>query len=243
VTALRVHVSIHDVAPPFRPEIEHALAMARAEGARPALLVVPDFHGEAPLGKDPPFCAWLRELQGAGHEVFLHGYSHLARPGSSASSGLARYFTQRVMSAGEAEMSDLSPDEACERIDAGERALTEAGLRVDGFVAPAWIMPRWLLPLLAARACPYTEDHLHVYAPSEARKRASLVLNYASRTPARLLSSVAFCRLATPLAALAPARIVIHPADMRHALLRHEVARLLAWGSRQFVDQAKGLLL
>jgi uncharacterized protein len=233
-----VHVSIHDVAPPFRPEVELALSMARAEGARPALLVVPDFHGEAPIQKDPSFCAWLRELQGGGHEVFLHGYTH----SSPRSAGFADFITQRVVSAGEAEMSVLSPDEASERIEAGERALTEAGLRIDGFVAPAWILPRWLLPILAARACPYTEDHLRVYAPSDGRKRASLVLNYASRTPVRLFSSVAFCRLATPFAALAPARIAIHPADMRHALLRREVARLLAWGSGQFVDQGRALL-
>jgi uncharacterized protein len=235
---LRVHVSIHDVAPPFRPEIELALEMAHAEGARPALLVVPDFHGEAPIGRDASFCEWLRGLQGDGHEVFLHGYSHQG----SRSPGASSYFAQQVVSAGEAEMSGLSQDEVSERLDAGERALMDAGLRVDGFVAPAWVSPRWLLPMLAARACAYTEDHLHVYAPSEARRRASLVLNYASRTPARLLSSVAFCRIATPLAALAPARIAIHPADMRHGLLRHEVRRLLGWGRGRFVERGRDLL-
>jgi predicted deacetylase len=235
---LRVHVSIHDVAPPFRPEVELALQMARVEGARPALLVVPDFHGEAPIVRDASFCEWLRGLQRDGHEVFLHGYSHR----SSLASGASSYLAQRVASAGEAEMSDLSPDEARERLDAGERALADVGLRIDGFVAPAWILPRWLLPMLAARACAYTEDHLHVYAPSEGRRRASLVLNYASRTPARLFSSVAFCRVATPLAALAPARIAIHPADMRHALLRREVGRLLAWGKGRFVERGRDLL-
>jgi hypothetical protein len=226
VTPLPVHVSIHDVAPPHRPEIELALEMARAEGARPALLVVPDFHGDAPLEDDAPFCAWLRRLQAEGHEVFLHGYFH----------------QRRVASAGEAEMSELSPDEAGERLDAGERALAKAGLRIDGYVAPAWSMPGWLIPMLAARACAYTEDHLHVYAPSEGRKRASLVLNFASRTPARLVSTVAFCRLSTPLAAFAPTRIAIHPADMRHALLRHEVRRLLAWGRGRFLARGRELM-
>jgi predicted deacetylase len=239
VTRSPVHVSIHDVAPPHRPEIELALEMARAEGVRPALLVVPDLHGDAPLEDHAPFCAWLRKLQAEGHEVFLHGYFHQKR---ERARGLSGHLAQRVASAGEAEMSGLSPDEASERLDAGERALTKAGLRVDGYVAPAWSMPRWLLPMLAARACAYTEDHLHVYAPSEGRKRASLVLNYASRTPARLVSTVAFCRVSTPLGALAPTRIAIHPADMRFALLRHEVRRLLAWGRGRFLSRGRELL-
>jgi predicted deacetylase len=241
VTRASVHVSIHDVAPPFRPQVERALEMAGAEGARPALLVVPDYHGEAPLAQDAEFCAWLRGLQRAGHELFLHGYSHRARH-DPRTRGLSWYFRQRVVSAGEAEMSDLSRDEASERLDRGERALTDAGLRVDGFVAPAWSMPRWLLPMLAARGCPYSEDHLRVYAPREGARRASLVLNYASRTPARLFSSVAFCRAATPLGALVRARIAIHPADMHHGLLRREIARLLAWGRGRFVARGADLL-
>jgi predicted deacetylase len=236
---LRVHVSIHDVAPPFRREIELALEMARAEGARPALLVVPDFHGEAPLGGDASFSSWLRHLQAEGHEVYLHGYFHRA---GTTTRGVAGYVAQRILSAGEAEMSGLSPDEANLRLDEGERVLGSAGLRVDGFVAPAWVLPRWLRPILAARGCAYTEDHLRVYAPCEGRSCASLVLNYASRTPTRLFSSVAFCRTATPLAALSPTRIAIHPADMRFALLRHEVRRLLAWGRGRFVSRGRGLL-
>jgi predicted deacetylase len=234
-----VHVSIHDVAPPFRAKVDMALAMARAVGAKPALLVVPDFHGEAPLGKDAPFCAWLRSLQRDGHEVFLHGYLHRARPRSVRP--LAWYFAQRVVSNGEAEMSDLSQDEGAVALDLGERALAEQGLRIDGFVPPAWSMPRWLIPMLAARAYGYSEDHTHVYAPDEGAKRASLVLNFASRTPARLVASVAFCRLATPFAALLPARIAIHPADMGVGRLREEVGRLLDWGRGRFVDRARAL--
>jgi hypothetical protein len=98
-----------------------------------------------------------------------------------------------------------------------------------------------VLGLLRDRGYAFTEDHLRVYDPRGERSRPSVVLNYASRTPGRLLSSVAWCRLARPARRLLPARIAIHPADMRYALLRSEVASLLAWGKGDFV--ASGSLL
>jgi predicted deacetylase len=241
-----VHVSIHDVSPAWAEEVELALEMCHAVGARPALLVVPNFHGNAPLEEAPAFCARLRELQATGHEIYLHGFFHRssAAPTNGASKlERARWlFAQRVVSGGEAEMSDVGRTEAASRLDRGERALEGAGLRIDGFVPPAWSMAPWLLPMLAARDYAFTEDHVHVYAPAQRRSRASVVLNYASRSPSRLFSTVAYCRLAKHARALFPARIAIHPADMRFALLRHEVKHLLAWGEGDFVARGTDLL-
>src|SRR5690349_15063304 len=106
-----VHVSIHDVSPAWEREIDVALEMTHAVGVRPALLVVPDFHGKAPLEKHPAFVERLRALEADGHEVFLHGYYHRARafddPERRHEGGLgARLrhgFAQRVVSASEAE--------------------------------------------------------------------------------------------------------------------------------------------
>ena len=44
-----VHVSIHDVSPAWKDEVEAALAMCHGAGAKPALLVVPNYHARAPL--------------------------------------------------------------------------------------------------------------------------------------------------------------------------------------------------
>lgn len=248
---MAVHVSIHDVSPAWEREVDLALEMAHEAGVRPALLVVPDFHGRAPLGEHPAFCERLRALEADGHEIYLHGYYHRARPwaehaGAAGARGplaRARYaFAQRVVSGGEAEFSDVSREEARARLDAGERVLRGAGLSIAGFVAPAWSMPRWVLRLLGERGYRFTEDHGRVYDPAARRARASLVLNYASRTPGRLLSSVAFCRLARPARRLLPARIAIHPADMRFALLRSETRELLAWAAGDFVRRGADLL-
>ncbi len=224
-----VHVSIHDVSPAWTDEVEAALEVCAAAGARPALLVVPNFHGRAPLLDDARFCSRLRDLQAAGHEIYLHGLLHQSRDRyegtagrSSASAHLAWLFAQRVASGGEAEMSDVSVEEGRRRVDEGERILGAAGLQIDGFVAPAWSMPAWLLPLLSVRGYRFTEDHLRVYDPSTRRARSSVVLNWATRSPGRLLSTVAWCRIARRARALVPARIAIHPADMRYRLVRSE---------------------
>jgi predicted deacetylase len=240
-----VHVSIHDVSPAWKDEVEAALDACRVRGIRPALLVVPNFHGRAPLLSDAAFCERLRFLQAAGHEVYLHGFEHRSRKRFDASrtpSRLAWLFAQRVASGGEAEMSDVSPAEGRARLDEGERVLEKAGLRVDGFVAPAWSMPSWLLPLLGERGCHFTEDHLRVYDPAAGRARASVVLNWATRSPGRLASTVAYCRLAKHARFALPARIAIHPADMRFRLVRSEIDRLLAWAEGHVVARGSDLL-
>jgi predicted deacetylase len=240
---MAVHVSIHDVSPAWTPEIEDALAMCDGVGARAALLVVPNFHGRALLSDDALFCARLRTLQARGHEIFLHGFYHRSSPQYRAASGnrLAWLFAQRVVSGGEAEMRDVSADEGIARVDEGSRVLEQAGLRIDGFVAPAWSMPSWLLPALASRGCRFTEDHFRIYDPAAGRARASVVLNWASRSPMRLLSSVAWCKAARHARALVPVRIAIHPADMRFRLLRREIAQLLTWARGDVVDRASAL--
>lgn len=233
-----VHVSIHDVSPAWESEVDVALEMAHAIGARPALLVVPDYHGRASLADHPAYAERLRRLQADGHEIYLHGYYHRARPADPEAGGVARVrhvFRQKVVSAGEAEFSDVSREEAIARLDAGERMLEEAGLRIDGFVPPAWSMPRWALDLLGARGYGFTEDHLRIHDPRGKRTRPSVVFNWASRTPGRLFSTVAWCRLARPARRVLPARIAIHPMDMRFSLLRHEVRALLDWAASDLV--------
>jgi predicted deacetylase len=240
-----VHVSIHDVSPVWADEIEAALELCAAVGARPALLVVPDFHARSPLLGDARFCERLRQLQSRGHEVLLHGFFHRSGerhvPSAEGTGRLAWLFAQRIVSAGEAEMSDVSPDEGLRRLVDGERVLKAAGLRIDGFVAPAWSMPKWLPALLAARGYRFTEDHLRIYDPAGKRARVSVVLNWASRSPTRLLSTVVWCRAAKHARAVVPARIAIHPGDLKFLLLRREIARLLAWASGDFVARSAEL--
>jgi uncharacterized protein len=239
----RVHVSIHDISPAFEPEIRAALELCHERGIKPALLVVPNFHGAHPLGEHPAFCAWVRELQAQGHEIFLHGFFHLAGAGAQdETSALTQAFRQRVVSAGEAEFAALAPADAERLLDDGLAVLESAGLRPSGFVPPAWSMSPGLLPMLARRGLSFCEDHFFVYDPVAARRRPNVVLNYASRSPARLLSTVAYCRAAVHAAGLLGGRIAIHPKDMRFTLLRTETEWLLGQVQNRIADTGQALL-
>ena len=243
-----VHVSIHDVSPAFEEEVRFALRLCHARGIKPALLVVPNFHATAPLVQAPAFCAELRDLQRDGHEVFLHGYYHRSTEAERASmsaqglSGRATTFvSQRVVSGNEAECSLLSDRELESRIANGEGILDEAGLTIDGFVPPAWGLQPALEGILARRGYRYLEERLAIVDPVAGVRRRSLVLNFASRNAERILSTVAFCRGARPLANLAPTRIALHPKDLRVRILRHETESLLDWARERSVVRAPDL--
>ncbi len=243
-----VHVAIHDVSPAFADEVRHALALCHARGLRPALLVVPNFHGAAPLLDSPEFCDELTGLQRDGHEIFLHGFYHrtteaerTAMDQRGLAGRLRTFVSQSVVSGNEAECSLLDEAELAQRIEAGESVLRRAGLTVDGFVPPAWGVHPKLAHLLAQRGYRYLEERLAIVDPSRHLRRPSLVFNFASRTSERILSTAAFCRIARPLAHGAPTRIALHPKDLRVRLLRHETESLLDWAKGKRVVRAAQL--
>ena len=75
------------------------------------------------------------------------------------------------------------------RADAARRRPPDRRLRGPGVVDA----PLVSCPFLGVRGCRFTEDHLRVYDPSTRRARSSVVLNWATRSPARLVSTVAWC--------------------------------------------------
>ncbi|HET9929325.1 MAG TPA: DUF2334 domain-containing protein [Polyangiaceae bacterium] len=243
---MAVHVSIHDVCPRYTAEIEHAMLLCRARDLAPALLVVPNMHGHAPLDGDPSFVERLLDHERAGSQILLHGLYHLTevapdRVRHGALAEVPRYLRQRVASAGEAEFGELSIAEAAERLDRGLSMFSRLGLPVHGFVPPAWILPRRLMPALAARKIRYTESHFGVHDPVSGRSRTSAVMNFATRTHARLLTSVSYVRAARALRGTLPLRIAIHPPDLRSPLALRETIRLLDWARGDFVQRVEDL--
>ena len=234
-----VHVTLHDVSPAFDAEIEVLLSCCHARGIRPGLLVVPNYHGVADLRAAPRYVARLRALQASGHQVFLHGYFHQARKVPMTA---RRLFRQRIVSAGEAEFADVSEDEGTALLERGMQLFAELGLRIDGFVAPAWSILPWLHSALKNKNVDYTETHLRVYNPVRGLSRASMVYNFASRSVPRIASTSLFCRVARPLSRLLPSRLALHPGDVRSPLLRNELASALDWAAPQAIASAHSLL-
>jgi hypothetical protein len=233
-----IHVSIHDVSPRWRSEVETALGWCHEVGVRPGLLVVPDFHHAHALIDDASYCARLRELAQHGHEVFLHGYHHLAPAGR----GVTHFVAQRVVSAGEAEFAAYARDAGEALLDRGLDVLRRLELPVHGFVPPAWARRAWLLDALARRGIDYTEDQLFAYQPTRDFKRFAPAINFASRTLGRRLSSVAYARIARRWHDLGfHVRVAIHPADLGHPWLVRETKSLLTWARGRTTDHVRNL--
>lgn len=233
-----IHVSIHDVSPRWRDEVETALRWCHEVGARPALLVVPEMHGASRIDEDADFVRRLRALAGDGHELMLHGWYHRAGEGS----GIAHAFAQRVVSAGEAEFAAYDERVGAEVLDRGIALFESLELPIAGFVPPAWARREWLIPALRARGVDYVEDQLFAYAPVRRLRRFAPALNYASRTRSRRWSSVAYARLGRGYDRLGtPLRVAIHPADLSHDTLVRETRSLLEWSRGRTTDRVRDL--
>lgn len=241
----RLLLSLHDVTPAHHERIarlEGILAAAAERDAAWALLVVPDFHSRAPVAGDRSFVAWLRARAAAGCEVFLHGWSHRDE---AEHSGAAAWKARR-MTAGEGEFLGLSQAEARRRMHDG-RALLEdiVGAPLAGFIAPAWLYGPGAVAALAAERFALAEDHWRVWSPATGTTLArGPVVTYASRTPARIRSSLLWSRAATTLLRPLPAvRLAVHPHDVDAPALTAEAARAIgAFALRRRLGRYRDLL-
>lgn len=226
-------LSIHDVAPPHAERIarlEAVLAAITGGEARWAMLVVPDFHGRAPILGDRSFQAWLRARADAGVEMMLHGWSH-RDPAPATWRG-------RHMTAGEGEFATLAQGEAARRMRDGRHLLEDIlGRPVTGFVAPAWLYSAGAKAALAQEGFRLAEDHLRVWRPADGAVLArGPVVTWASRSRGRMASSLAFSAVAPLLLRpLHVARVACHPHDADHDRLVAELGRV----GRTFAQQGR----
>lgn len=206
--------SIHDVAPAFEPQVERLLDLAAPHvGARLAMLVVPKHWESEPLRAGTPFAARLRSWADQGIEIFLHGFTH--RDDALHPGGLARLKAAQ-MTAGEGEFLGLSRDEAAQRIVEG-RAIVEdvIGRPVAGFVAPAWLYGDGALQAIREAGFAIAEDHLKVWRPVDGKVvLRGPVITWASRSPARIRSSLMVAALARHLPMPGSLRVACHPRDV-----------------------------
>jgi predicted deacetylase len=206
-------VSIHDVSPKHAGEIDRLVSVveSRAGEGRFAMLVVPDFWGEAPIARDPGFRRRLRAWAAAGVEMFVHGWSH-RDPSPSG-------FGAKHMTAGEGEFSSLDREEALRRMTEARAVVEDAiGRPAAGFIAPAWLYSHGAHDALAEAGFALAEDHLRVWHPPSGRILSrGPVITWATRTALRkessLFAAAALRRLLAPLPAV---RLAVHPADTRH---------------------------
>jgi predicted deacetylase len=224
----RLLLSIHDVSPRHESEIDELHdRLAASGGDRLAMLVVPNFWGVAPIVAGSPFAARLRRWADSGIEIFLHGFSH--RDDAVHDNWRARLKATQ-MTAGEGEFLGLDKEQALARMAQG-RALLEdvTGRPVAGFIAPAWLYGEGALRALAEMRLPLAEDHWKVWTPATGATLArSPVITWATRTPARALSSLFVARLARSLPLPRVMRVGVHPGDVTRASTLRSITRTVA---------------
>jgi predicted deacetylase len=227
--------SIHDVGPRFESEVDRLVDRLEAHvgSGRFAMLVVPDHWGEAPLSQAPVFAAKLRRWADTGVEMFLHGWSHRD---DSAHAGTAAWKAKH-MTAGEGEFLGLDHAEATRRLRAGRAVVEDAiGRPVAGFIAPAWLYGPEAREAVASEGFALAEDHMQVWEPaSGAVLVRGPVVTWASRSRARIMSSLAFAAVARlALQPLRVVRVAVHSGDTHvPALLRSIDATFAAFGRRR----------
>ena len=218
--------SIHDVSPRFEAEIDRLTALLDPHvGSRLAMLVVPNHWGDAPLLAGSSFASKLRAWSDAGVEMFLHGYFHHDEVRHERTANRLR---ATFMTAGEGEFLGLSQREAHSRINAGKALLEDViGAPVAGFVAPAWLYGPGAIEALAECAVRIAENHWRVWSPATGETLArGPVITWASRTPARLASSLAAAQSLRRLP-LGVVRVGVHPPDVNNERLVRSIGATL----------------
>jgi predicted deacetylase len=220
-------VSIHDVTPALERNVRTLWEMCRGLGVVPALLVVPDWHGEWPLGQFPAFTDWLQECTHAGAEIFLHGQRHdeVGLPRSPRDAWRAWGKTAR-----EGEFLTLDEHAARARIDLGLSLFAGLGLHAIGFVPPAWLARPACDGAVAGAGLRFSEDDsaIHAYDATPMRRITSPVVRWSSRTALRAYGSTAVAALRWRTQRRAShVRIALHPSDLDHPATARSVSRAL----------------
>jgi predicted deacetylase len=225
----RLLVAIHDVGPRFEREIDilRAHLSCHVPLAKIAMLVVPNHWGEAPLITGSRFARRLRNWADDGADVFAHGWFH--RDTSVHGGAIAR-LKARHMTAGEGEFLGLDVADARTRMTEGRILIEDViGRPVIGFVAPAWLYGDGARAALRDGDFALAEDHWRVWRPvTDEIVCRGPVLTWASRSRARIASSLLVARVLPPLLRRAPIiRVAVHPGDTRIPKLMASIARSL----------------
>ena len=218
---MSVLISIHDVTPAWKPQVEALWQLCRERGATPALLVVPDWHGHWPLRAAPAYVQWVRERASDGAEIFLHGERHdeIGSPRSWRDSQRAFGRTNR-----EGEFLTLDHAAAHERIGRGLSLFAELGFSPIGFVPPAWLCRQGTHTACAAHGLAVLEDDAAVYLTATGTRLESPVLRWSGRTDFRARGSAVQASWRWRAQREAPHfRIALHPMDLEHVITRKSV--------------------
>jgi predicted deacetylase len=222
-------VSVHDIAPSTRSTAEKIVSELSRRGVTTcSLLVVPNYHHAGSIASDRELGIWLRELEGRGNEIVIHGYFH-DRPRRANETAREKFMT-RFYTDDEGEFFDLPYDEALRRITQAREEFTSLGLAPRGFIAPAWLLS--LEGESAARdaGMEYTTRLGSIRDLNAQRNFAARSIVYSVRNSWRRTVSLAWNAAFFLAVHQQPLlRLSVHPPDYTHREIWNQILR--------FVDQ------
>ena len=219
-------VSIHDVAPQTWDDCLRVFDAIHDVADIPlSFLVVPEWRG-VPASRDTAFEARLDALRQRGHELIVHGCTHVdEQPVETPWQWLRR----RVYTAGEGEFSALDARNAAARLARGAQWFADNGWPLSGFVAPAWLMSSGAWRALeAVHAFSYTTTLQHMIVLESRRRIVAPCVVYSNRSRLRRRVSAAWGPLrAYTTDESAILRFALHPRDAADPVMRRQWQRLL----------------
>jgi uncharacterized protein len=213
------------VTPALRPSVEALWALCAARGVTPALLVVPNWHGDWPLEHHPDFMQWIQSRAKEGAEVFLHGERH-------DEVGLSRGWRDEWRAFGktarEGEFLTLDAPAARERVERGLALFARLGLNPVGFVPPAWLARDSCAGVIRELGLTFYEDDASITDLERHARYRSPVVRWSSRTTFRARGSVAVAEWRWRAQRAAPyVRVALHPSDLASPITARSVERSL----------------
>ena len=222
-----VVVSVHDIAPSTRATAEKMIAeLARRGVATCSLLVVPNYHHAGTIASDRELQIWLRELEGRGHEIVIHGYFH-ERPRRENETAREKFLT-RFYTDDEGEFFDLSYDDALNRITLAREEFRSLGFAPRGFIAPAWLLGAESERAARDAGIEYTTRLSTVRDLMRERNVHARSLVYSVRSQWRRTASLAW-NAALFIAAKQHqlVRLSLHPPDYSHREIWNQILRFI----------------
>ena len=225
-------VSIHDLAPVNRPQVDQILARLAHHGVdRCSLLVVPDYHHRGRSLGDPAFIQWLHQLSAQGHELVIHGFYHERK--RRAGESTPQKLITRIYTAGEGEFYDLDYVEALRLMQEARNEFSLHGFHPTGFIAPAWLLGPEAQRAAIAAGFRYTTTLRGVCDFSIGSEFLSQSLVYSVRSDWRCALSLLWNRmLFSRLAGNLLLRLCLHPPDLGHPGIWRQIEALVSRARR-----------
>lgn len=224
-------VSIHDVTPALEPTVHALWQLCRAHGVTPALLVVPNWHGDWPIEQHPRFMDWVRSCAREGAEIVLHGERHdeygTTRGWRDAMRAIGR-------TAREGEFLTLGRDASHARLVRGIARLVDQQLPPIGFIPPAWLARDETHVAVRELGLAFSEDAHSVHLHRSGTRVPAPALRWSGRTTLRAWGSRATAAARWRAWQHRPLlRLALHPQDLQHPVTAASVERELTRWARQ----------